>query len=321
MSKPTPPDVVDKAFAEIRTAYDRLRRLSETNVLQPKTLLKPKEFPPQVNGNTWRVGHSWMQRDANTIKELDARVAEFDATYQAWLAEANGLVEANKELIEHNKLVRQRVSEYMRAVGVPDAHSERDLTSRSKNPKFITKSAGYLTDIVAIAPTCCPVAVLISNAKTQRATLQQQYDRRVEAIRQAEREAEEKKRKETSYRELVAAQIRYNLDADSTWHDVLEEVLDKNVVLSLADAMLSCRNDWSDGCDGVEHALAAAEGELTKDQIESISRAVENFHEDQDGRYFRDCESSYDDLFAQISTTHPELYNDYKIAKERIDVY
>jgi hypothetical protein len=103
------------------------------------------------------------------------------------------------------------------------------------------------------------------------------------------------------------------MDSDSDWIDILEFILDKCKYLTLADAMLSVRKDWNNGCDPVENAIGNFSIEATHDNeiYYNVNETIKRFHYDQDGRVFRDCEWNYGAIFTLVD---PDLYKDYLTA-------
>lgn len=104
--------------------------------------------------------------------------------------------------------------------------------------------------------------------------------------------------------------IKYQFPIEYEWRDILYDLVNKNKYLALSHAMRSVRGDWNNGCGEVSDALDKfiIENDTDKEIEIAILRAINYFHEDRDGRIFRDCEWNYSKLFTLVDN---ELYEDY----------
>lgn len=226
--------------------------------------------------------------------------------------------EKNLPAIENNKLVHKAVAEFMAGIGMPLKWSERDTKSRARYPKTITREAGYLEDLRRHVPTSDGFA----SASLTYQTLKTRYD---EYAREGEREAEEKaragaeaeERRKAERRanlELAEIILRYGLDRDAEWSDVLDALRKRDQRLDLAVAMQQTRCDWSEGAYRVSSAFGrfTIENDEDKEIANCIASILAEF---EDGREFRDCEWSYDRLFS--SASDQQLATDIQTAMER----
>lgn len=211
----------------------------------------------------------------------------------------------NLPAIENNKVVRARVEALMVEIGMPSKWSELDTKSRARYPKKITHDAGYLMDL----RRACPVDDGFAQATQVYERLKKTYD---EYAEEGRREAEKAKaeadradelRRQERRANIALAEIilRYDLDRDVEWSDVLDALRQKDQRLDLAVAMQQVRGDWSDGPDAVSNALDRFKIETDEDkEIANCIVACLNPW-CGDGRVFRDCSWSYDRLFASAS--------------------
>lgn len=211
--------------------------------------------------------------------------------------------ERNVPALAHNQDLRDRIIATMKAAGIPDSWSERDTSSRARYPKNKTVPAGYLADLNKHVVVTDGFAYATSSYETLKTRYQAYAD---EADKEAERQereraAEADRQKEERRKNLALASIilRYELDRDADWPDVLGALRAKNQRLDLAVAMQQTRGDWSEGPYRVRDALNGFQIETTEDKdiANDVLSCLEDF---SDGRVFRDTTWSYDRLFASV---------------------
>lgn len=212
--------------------------------------------------------------------------------------------EKNVPALAHNKALRERVVAMMKSIGIPDSWSERDFASRSRYPKNKTVSAGYLADLAKHVV----VSDGFESATHTYESLKKRYEEyAASAEREAQRAEQERaaaaeREKEARRKNLAIASIilRYSLEEDADWPDILEVLCAKDQRLDLAVAMQQTRNDWNEGAYRVSNALDRFVIETTEDKdiANDVLRCLENF---DDGRVFRDTTWNYGRLFASVA--------------------
>ncbi|AMR77634.1 hypothetical protein [Cupriavidus nantongensis] len=211
--------------------------------------------------------------------------------------------EKNLAALAHNQALRERVIALMKAAGIPDTWSERDHASRARYPKSRTVSAGYLGDLAKHVVVSDGFASATSTYESLKKRYEEYAATAAQEAKRAEqlREAEAERQKEERRKNIALASIilRYGLDQDSDWPDVLEALCAKHQRLDLAVAMQQTRGDWSEGPYRVRNALDRFQIETTEDKdiANDILACLEDFC---DGRVFRDTTWSYDRLFASV---------------------
>lgn len=227
--------------------------------------------------------------------------------------------EKNIPAIDANKAIWERVKSFMEEIGMPKTRKERAGT-RYGVPKYKTVDAGWLDDLRA--------NVMVNDgfdhatATYQRLLVEyQKYaaeaEREAEQAATAAAEAEERRKAERRANlELAEIILRYDLDRDSEWSDVLDALRKRDQCLDLAVAMQQTRNDWSDGYWRVSDALGRFTVKTPED-AEIQTNILSCFNDDIDGRVFRDCEWNYGRLFAAASDR--QLAADVQIAAGRVE--
>ncbi|UJH75023.1 hypothetical protein L0U95_24100 (plasmid) [Burkholderia cenocepacia] len=212
--------------------------------------------------------------------------------------------EENLEAIERNKGTADRVRAFMDEIGMPKTWSERDTKSRARFPKNITHDAGWVSDIMRFIKTDDGFAYATSTYER----LKRDYDayaataaRETEqAQQQRQRAAEAEREARKANIELARIVLRYELDDESTWDDVLDALRAKDQRIDLALAMLATRGDWSEGPYRVRDAIDRF-SIVTDEDKEIANDVIACLCEFEDGRVFRDTTWNYDRIMASVA--------------------
>lgn len=211
--------------------------------------------------------------------------------------------EANAPFIDANCVARERITMLMNELGVPKTYQEI-VPSRSRYPKRATKDAGYIGDMARNFPTDDGFALatqnyqrLVADYQKYAADAEKEDERAKQIAAQAEEQAKAERRANI---ELVQIILRYGLNEDSDWPEVLEALRKRDQRLDLAVAMAQTRGDWSESPYRVSAALDRFT--ITTDEDKDIANDVVSCLVDfEDGRVFRDTRWNYGVLFASVA--------------------
>lgn len=225
--------------------------------------------------------------------------------------------EKNLPIMAANKAIAERVTALMNEIGMPIKWSERDRNSRSRYPKTISHSAGYITDLSRECRTDDGFASATSTyeeLKRRYTEFAAEGKRDAEAAERARAiEQQEALNKRKADMELATLLLRYQLPIEATWGDVLDHLCGKHQRLILAVAMQLTRGDWSEGPYRVKDALHSFTIETNEDK-DIVADVAQHLVDFEDRRCFRDTTWSYDALFASVAATDPQLVADVKLA-------
>jgi hypothetical protein len=258
----------------------------------------------------------WSYSDPSQDQVSDYALAQLDAARHDDIAAH----EKNAPALENNKLIVAHITQLMEAIGMPRSHRVRDHKSRARCPKYDTLPAGYMADLQREVKTDDGFAGATSSYERMLAQYQEFKAQAARAAEQAQREraaaAEREKQARLANVEPAEIILRYGMDRESDWEDVLEALREKHQRVDLAVAMMNVRNDWSDGPDQVSHAIDRFNIETTEDK-DIANSVMSNLGDgwDGDGRCFRDCEWNYDRLLSSI--TDKQLVDDVTTAYAR----
>jgi hypothetical protein len=299
-----------------------LEKKAESNI--PSVMKLNKITMPSVAntyaGNSFKYGSSYYERDPKTIEEVDNNLTQLLAKAETERAKVLEEHQANIPAIENNLKVREKITQIMKDIGVPNNYTTSEFkTQRSLTKTSTTHAAGYLGDLQRNVP--------VSDEKDRMLTLinsaEDSFKRTADTLKaNIRKELQEAEKAEKAKKEILAKarmQVKYNLEDDFEWSDVLSVLDKKDKYFMLARAMEDTRNDWNDGYGRVQWAISDFEvaTEDDKEIFEEI-HALAYESEDIDGRVFRDCEFNYPFLYAKVSE---ELMKDYEILKEYYEVY
>lgn len=253
-------------------------------------------------------------RTNETVAQWDAGLARFNGLADQALDGIERRHEENKQAIQNNTLIKEKVSLIMRELGIPGSFQERDYNSRAIRPKYNTRPAGYIGDLdrnVPISDGYEQAKKQVEEAKKRAAEF---HKKQVASLAQKEKEAAEEKKKIADEQKLVHLRVKYGCEFNSTANDVRRAILEKDKYLWLAHWMERNRLDWSDGCDYAMTGLNGFKVETLEDR--EIYQAVESrcIDWDGDGRVFRDMEHNYNEIYARVTDT--DLMKDYQAISE-----
>ena len=248
---------------------------------------------------------------ADTVEKIEERRKSLFAKLDEVLPSLEETRLKNAEIIEHNKQIAEKVKLIMKTMGIPDSYSERDYNSRARNPKYITRQAGYIGDITRNVSTFDTQYKNISDQiNVIKTRINKWADDKIKAIRAEEASKKAEREKDAKVKLLAAMCGKYGIDAlEEDYYDLLDEILRRNKYLHLAHHLLRNRNDWNEGPDRAEYDLSQfkIENEVDQKIYESIQEDIEDWQ--GDGRVFRDGEYGYDIIFGMCDD---DLMSDYQ---------
>lgn len=226
-------------------------------------------------------------------------------------------VKQNAVAAEQNKTTRDTVLRMLSDIGIPKQHYGYTST-RARNKSWINYS--WHTEIFNAFP------VRVDEISDYRKRLEESFNKLYDADQKKRKDEEQKQKDEVarkeSERELAFMLAKYELSITSDWDDLLRAIINKNKYLYLAHYLRKNRGDWNYGYSYAECGLENFTVETEQDQqIYDCINNIITTYEDVDGRYFRDCEWSYDVLYGIAKEENPSLYEDYEKACGKTDDY
>lgn len=313
---------VDDAFKVLDQKIDELKKRSDDVMPQPMKIERI-----DYDGNNFKINYGNdvillngfdSYRDPYRVKItldlIDKRRQWFEEVCQVQINHIHKMAEQNEAAIENNKVIHSRIKCMMKSIGVPDIQTSWEYpSSRHKNKKEVRKTSGYLEDIKKFVPVSDNRKEMLDRIEARKRSFFAYCDKQATEVRlkeeQERKEAEKKKMDKT----LAYFCVKYNLDAESTFDDIIDAILSRNKYLCLAHYLEANRNDWTDGPDYAQTGLNCFECDYMVPEDEEIHQCIMDLIEDWDGdgRVFRDCEYNYGYLFDKVAKSDPEIFEDY----------
>lgn len=311
---------VAEALEFIQSQHDALQKKVDVQLPSHKKLVDYPKLPDlfryqlsSVGSNGDYVSYSpYSSNSYLTVESITKRRDNLLAICDGVPATLEATRNENLTIIEHNKSVVALVNSVMKTVGIPDTFSYKDPNSRARNPKTLTKCAGYKDDLTRNVKTVdTAYNVLIKSAEAKRNEIKKWADAALKEITDKEAQIEADKKAKSKDKLLATLKLKYDLSFDVDEEEVTDAILDKCPLLKLADAMLEARNDFSEHYR-VEYALNGLDTSDTfqGNVYDEISRLCDTY--EGDGRIFRDCEYNYSVLFAAVEDHLLDDYNKLK---------
>lgn len=290
---------------------NRMGELKSVNVYANKEYI--------LNRTNSKLDHEyyrgWGTRTPRTVEETCALALEHA---DLLLKDSIKSHEENIPKIENNKQIHEYLTNLMIGYGFPKEVSEQIRTSSRWNAKIktITKTAGWKQDVD-------------SNIKRDDgfSFVQTRYDSFLKDIEKYKAEFLKKEQEEIRKQEAEAKKIKddkqkavlivkYGLDYEAGWDELLDAILEKDRYLPLAYGMECTRNNWADGFDDAIDAIHSfiSVTEDDHDMRESLMDLIED-NDLEDGRIFRDCDYNYGHVYGLVNE---EVYKDFEIVHPHV---
>jgi hypothetical protein len=316
---------IDEAFDFVKGLVTALEKKAESNI--PSVMKLNKITMPSVANtyaaNAFKYGSSYYERDPKTIEEVESKLSQLLEKAEVERLKVVTEHEANLPAIENNQKVREKITQIMKDIGIPNNYSTSEFkTQRSRTKTTTTHSAGYLGDLQRNVHVSDESERMLTLIKSAVDSFKRHADTLKATIR---KELQEVEKTEKAKKEILAKarlQVKYNLDEDFEWSDVLDVLDKKDKYFMLARAGEETRGYWGEGFGKVEYALDRFVVETEEDkEIEKEYAEILEEHNNgdcEDGRIFRDTQYSYSFLYGKVSE---EIMKDYEILKEYYSVY
>lgn len=216
-----------------------------------------------------------------------------------------------------NEIIREKMTLVMQQAGIGTTFSVREVPKGKRTMQWVTKPAGWVTDLNREVPTSDGFDSAIYSMKNRAESIEQTYKKMAAKLAEEEKKAAAEVKAQTKMLELAKLQVKYDLPATTDADGILEHLRGLDKYFNLAYAMEATRNDWNDGFYKVENALASfvVEKDLDKEIEKELQELLNS--EEQDGRIFRDCQYNYGYLY---TLTNPAIVQDYQKLSQYLEV-
>lgn len=267
-----------------------------------------KAFPRGFENSYY--GSVQYETESSITSVCERAIREYDSILERCKVEH----EANLPAIENNKKIVEGISLMMDKFGIRGSWSEwKYPSSRSRTKKEESVSCQWKSEVLRFVPTNDGLSAIESWHKRMIEEIEKWKIKKLQELTEKVKAREQEEAAKKSSRLLAQLQVKYELNSDTDWKDILETILNKNKYLKLGHALERNRNDWNDGSWFAEQGLSEFNIETESD--EEISREIQSLIDnwDDDGRVFRDCNWNYSALYSLVENV--KLIEDFDSIK------
>ncbi len=224
--------------------------------------------------------------------------------FEAAIVEDRARDERNKPIADANAVLMKKLVDTISATGVGSTGSKWNGRKRSYE-KVDAEWTSLLRSNLHARPS------LSFSEDAHKRNIEKRKAAQ-EATAKAARDAERKQTEAVEARRAMAILVdvanSLGMPVTSSKEELQDAIRGKDKYIDLAAGGESVRNDWSDGPDAAESALARFQivSETDIAIAEDWGEIVSSF---EDGRSFRDCKWNYSAVFALASPALLELWN------------
>lgn len=330
-------DLGDKSKIQQAIAYmnESLLKISEQEEVLNKTALgaakKPMKVEPanlmgklrsiydyktlDFNGTELKGKYGYGSNTNNVKRTCTEAKNHADYLFK----ESTLIHEKNIDAIENNKLVVAAVKSLMGTLGIPNTYTTYDYVGysgrKTQKKQEHTHSAGYLGDLTRCIKTDDGFSMAESSYKTFLKTIEDYQLKHEREEQEALRKKNQEEQDIADTKTLATLVVKYKLDYQSTWRDVLQEIITHDKYLELGYWLERQRNSWADGFWKAHDGINGFTVETDVDQY--IYDEITSLLEDaDDGRVFRDCQYNYSTLYGMVD--NEDLFGDFRLVFDKI---
>ena len=304
-----------KKEQEQMTKSDSVKSLDELEIMsfEPIKVDSLNHFPSGYDSRSYNY-----QNDNYTESMINSICTAAINHSTQRLEQATIQHELNLPAIQNNLKIQQGIVKMMEKFGVKGSWSTYEYkTNRSRTKTEVKHSCSWFSEVNRFIKTGDGFSGIESEHKQFLERIEKwkvEQTKKLEAKLQAE---EQKEQAIVKSRTLAQLQVKYGLEPDAEFRDVLDVLLDKNKYLCLAYWLERNRGDWNDGYSFAETGLDSFMIETETDQL--IHDDIQSYMDDwdHDGRVFRDCEWNYGVLYSMVEDE--ELMKDFQTVQKFTD--
>lgn len=214
----------------------------------------------------------------------------------------------NLDRIANNKIIIGGITKMMDNFGVRGSWTTYEYpSSRSRTRKEVTHRCGWPAEVSRFIPTDDGFSSIERSCKSRLDEIEKWKQKKLLELSEIQKKKDLEEKDEKNRRALAQYQVKYGLEPESDWSEVMDEILSKDKYLKLAWHLEENRNDWNDGYWLAECGLYDFNIEDETDQLihDEINLLIDNW--DNDGRVFRDCKWNYAAIYSLADSS---LYDD-----------
>lgn len=306
-------NILHREYSSLESDYKKLQDLSAPSVMKVEPIVCKWNWNKEryvskssLLGVLPEFSHSlWGYYPAKMIYSSDVQIRnimnEINSEYEKELSRVTSIHERNLPAIENNLKVRASIETFMKSVGIANTYESYELpTPRSRNKKNVTKRSGWVDDtnrVVIVYDSFDYQCEQMKKSRDSVIAIGEMILKEIERHNEKQKKVSKKKMEERKFTLISEKYFPGALDVEP--QTIIDEIIENHTdkYYKLATAMMETRNDWSDGFYRVHNELSefSVVNETDSDIVDCISKILNSG--ETDGRVFRDCKWSYDEIF------------------------
>lgn len=225
---------IDQALEAVSLQIEALKKKADDTIPTVKPLITHKN-PWDLQGVTTKQifsrNRGWSNWDEfTTANEFQMKLLNVMQSYKAAMDSHKLQEHVNKDAIENNKKVVEKVTSIMRFIGIPSTYTTSEYkTSRSRKATTTTHTAGWLQDVRRSVPTSDNWDTVKREMESKMREVELYAKQKITELAAAEKEADRIAAEKAVINYATTLKIKHNLDYSLGSEEVLKMISDEEV--------------------------------------------------------------------------------------------
>lgn len=225
---------IDKALEAMTIQIEALKKKADDTIPTVQKLIthkNPWDLQSVTTKQIFSLNHGWSNwEEFKTANEFQLKLLNVMHRYKA-ATDAHKLQEhVNKDAIENNKKVIEKVTSIMRFIGIPGTYTTSEYkTSRSRKPTTTTHQAGWLQDVRRSVPTADNWETVKCDMESKMREIELYAKQKITELAAAEKEADRVAAEKAVINYATTLKIKHNLDYSLGSEEVLKVISDEDM--------------------------------------------------------------------------------------------
>lgn len=225
---------IDQALEAVSLQIEGLKKKADDTIPTVQKLIthkNPWDLQSVATKQIFSRNRGWSNWDEfTTANEFQMKLLNAIQTYKDAM-DAHKLQEhVNKDAIESNKKVVEKVTSIMRFIGIPGTYTTSEYkTSRSRKATTTTHQAGWLKDVRRSVPTSDNWEGVKREMESKMREIELYAKQKITELAAAEKEADRIAAEKAVINYATTLKIKHNLDYSLGSEEVLKVISDEDV--------------------------------------------------------------------------------------------
>lgn len=225
---------IDKALEAMKIQIEGLKKKADDTIPVVQKLIthkNPWDLQSVTTKQIFSRNRGWSNWDEfTTANEFQMKLLNVMQSYKAAMDTHKLQEHVNKDVIENNKKVVEKVNSIMRFIGIPGTYTTSEYkTSRSRKPTITTHQAGWLQDVRRSVPTSDNWETIKRDMESKMREIELYAKQKITELAAAEKEADRIAAEKAVINYATTLKIKHNLDYSLGSEEVLKVISDEEV--------------------------------------------------------------------------------------------